>query len=201
MSIYQFTPHPDVACGEIPFCTWIDGFTEEQLNLIRKIGDELIKNNKGNTASIGLDGKVNEIVRKTSLAWIELNQETEFIYNSLAYIARMLNGQFFDFDLYGFVEHLQYTVYRAGGDHYTWHMDKGMKNSSPRKLSLVLQLSDPSEYEGGDLELMVSPEITKLEKRKGLVYAFPSWVMHRVTPVTKGTRRTLVVWVSGPKFK
>ncbi len=80
-------------------------------------------------------------------------------------------------------------------------MDCGPGNGSPRKLSMVLQLSDPSEYEGGDLELFTSanPIITK--KQKGIIHAFPSYVMHRVTPVTKGVRKTLVVWIAGPRFK
>jgi PKHD-type hydroxylase len=118
----------------------------------------------------------------------------------MANIARNLNGQFFGFNLFGFNESMQYTVYKDNGGHYDWHIDKGILSSSPRKLSLVLQLSDPSEYEGGDLEIMISKDVIKLEKRKGLVWAFPSWVLHRVTPVTKGIRRTIVVWVTGPKF-
>jgi PKHD-type hydroxylase len=76
-----------------------------------------------------------------------------------------------------------------------------MINNSPRKLSMVLQLSDPSEYDGGDLEFYVQSEPIKAEKKKGIVYVFPSWVLHRVTPVTRGTRRSLVMWIAGPKFK
>ena len=72
---------------------------------------------------------------------------------------------------------------------------------APRKRSLVLQLSDPSDYEGGDLEFFVSAEPTPVERKKGLIVAFPSFVLHHVTPVTSGTRRTLVVWLSGPKFR
>jgi PKHD-type hydroxylase len=71
----------------------------------------------------------------------------------------------------------------------------------PRKLSVVLQLSDPSEYEGGDLEIMNCSEPTQVKKEKGLVTAFPSFMLHRVTPVTKGIRRTLVVWLTGPRFR
>jgi PKHD-type hydroxylase len=80
-------------------------------------------------------------------------------------------------------------------------MDNVPNDNVPRKLSMVLQLSHPSEYEGGDLELMTGnvPHICK--KEKGLLYAFPSYILHRVTPITNGTRRTLVVWTSGPRFK
>jgi PKHD-type hydroxylase len=62
-------------------------------------------------------------------------------------------------------------------------------------------LSDPSEYDGGDLEIFTGTESVALEKKKGIIHAFPSYVMHRVTPVTRGTRRTLVVWIAGPKFR
>ena len=66
---------------------------------------------------------------------------------------------------------------------------------------MVLQLSDPLEYVGGDLQIFTSPEPTSVDKEKGLIAAFPSYVLHKVTPVTQGTRKTLVVWVCGPSFK
>jgi PKHD-type hydroxylase len=62
-------------------------------------------------------------------------------------------------------------------------------------------LSDPSEYDGGDLEIWTGTEPKVLDKTKGIVHAFPSFVMHRVTPVTRGVRRTLVIWIAGPKFR
>jgi len=76
-----------------------------------------------------------------------------------------------------------------------------MQHTSPRKLSVVIQLSDPSEYDGGNLQFMLGNESENAKKEKGMLYAFPSWVLHRVTPVTEGTRRSLVIWLSGPKFK
>lgn len=197
MAVYSLAPSPSLGVGEHPFATWTDGFTPEQLARIREIGDSLSLA----AATIG-EGGIDDAVRKSETGWMGLNPDTGFIYDNLGFIARQLNGQFFDFDLFGFVEDLQYTVYREGGGHYDWHLDRGVEGSmAPRKLSMVLQLSDPSEYEGGDLELFVAQEPVKLEKRQGLVVAFPSFVLHRVTPVTSGTRRTLVVWLSGPKFR
>lgn len=89
----------------------------------------------------------------------------------------------------------------SGGGHYDWHLDRGGLGIAPRKLSAVIQLSDPNEYEGGDLQLYVGSEPTNIKKQKGLVVVFPSFVLHRVTPVTGGTRRSLVAWLSGPKFR
>ena len=197
MSMYQFAPCPDKSTNETLHAWWDGGFSNREIKDIISIGEDYTQ-----TDAVVDDGKIIQNVRKSKVAWLNQNSRTQFLYDKMAYIARMLNGQFFDFDLYGFVEDFQYTVYGPENDHYEWHMDKGASLSgAPRKLSLVLQLSDPSEYEGGDIELMTSVNVTTLEKKKGIVHAFPSFVLHRVTPVTRGIRRTLVIWVSGPKFK
>lgn len=200
MSAYFFSPSPDISTREQTFTFWENGFSDNQINDIIRIGESL----RPRDATVGGSKTGEDIseVRKSKTSWIALNNETSWLYDSMAYIARQLNGQFYDFDLSGFVEDFQYTVYDGSGDHYSWHMDKGFAEAmSPRKLSLVLQLSDPSEYEGGDLELFTSPTPTTVKKQKGILYAFPSWILHRVTPVTSGIRRSLVIWVSGPKFK
>lgn len=198
MSTYFFAPSPDLSTYEQTFTFWENGFTDSQINDIIRIGESL----QPKEAIVGAEkeSQVRSDIRKSRTSWIKLNDETSWLYNSLAYISRQLNGQFYDFDLNGFVEDFQYTVYDGMEDHYTWHADRGSRET-PRKLSLVLQLSDPNEYEGGDLEFFVSAEPTKAKKQKGLLYAFPSWLLHRVTPVTSGIRRSLVVWIAGPKFK
>lgn len=199
MSVYQLLPSPAFV-GEDNFATWENGFTDEQIQKIIDICEEYTKVEAG----VSNENSVNEKIRKTEVAWIDYNDKTAFMYDSIGNIARRLNGQFFGFDIWGFQEHFQYTVYGDEESHYTWHMDRGMSHStgsSPRKLSLVLQLSDPDEYEGGDLQLFTQSEPITIEKKKGLVVAFPSFIMHRVTPVTSGTRRTLVVWLTGPSFR
>lgn len=196
MSVYQFVPSPDKSTNECLHAWWNDGFTSREIKDIISIGDDYAQDD-----STIDNGRTDNVIRKSKVAWINNNTRTTWLYDRMAFIARQLNGQFFDFDLYGFVEDFQYTVYGEDGDHYTWHMDKGRTTSSPRKLSLVLQLSDPSEYDGGDLEIFTGNQSTILEKKKGIIHAFPSFVMHRVTPVTRGVRKTLVIWVAGPKFK
>jgi|694.fasta_scaffold00395_75 PKHD-type hydroxylase len=198
MAVYQIAPSPSLGIPEISFASWRDGFTEEEIDKIVSIGDSLtIK-----SASVGPDSKVEEAVRSSKIGWINLTPETNFIYDRIAFIARQLNGEFFNLDIWGFVEDFQYTIYDGKDDHYTWHLDRGGNaTNAPRKLSLVIQLSDPSEYEGGDLEIFDAPVPTQVTKQKGLVVAFPSFILHRVTPVTKGIRKTLVVWLAGPQFK
>ena len=143
MSRYIFSPTPAFARGEA-FATWVDGFTSDEIEKIIEYGDakEKVK------AGLG-DGDYNDDVRRTKVSWFQYNENTAFIYDRLASIASCLNGQFFNFDLFGFDEDFQYSVYEEGEQgHYTWHMDAlpVMSRASPRKLSLVLQLSDPSEY-------------------------------------------------------
>ncbi len=193
MSNYIFSPSPDFITQYSAF--WEKGFTDEELDSIRHIGDGL----KMDEATVDGSNLLPQI-RRSKTGWIAQPQ-CPMIYDRLAFIARRLNGQFFDFNINGFVEDMQYTVYGPEGEHYDWHVDSGPGNIAPRKLSMVLQLSDPSEYDGGDLELMYgnAPFVTK--KERGLVYAFPGYMLHRVTPVTRGTRRTIVVWVAGPRFR
>lgn len=198
MSAYHFAPSPDLTTRSETHAYWNNTFSDEQLDKIVQLCDTL------SLGSATVDeGVLAEDMRMSDTGWVSCNPDTQFIYDSLAWAARNLNGQFFDFDLYGFVEDFQYTIYRGNGGKYDWHMDAGptRNGAAPRKLSLVLQLSDPSEYEGGELELFLSHQPKKIEKKKGLLVAFPSYILHRVTPVTNGIRRTLVVWIAGPKFK
>lgn len=198
MSVYSLPPSPSIAIPEMTHATWHGGFSDEEIGKIIQIGDNLTIRN----AVVGGYSDVNTKIRFSKTGWITLNPETQFIYDKLGWIARQLNGQFFDFDIWGFAEDLQYTVYNGNGGHYAWHLDRGGNTSNtPRKLSLVLQLSDPSDYEGGDLEILEGSEPIQIKKEKGMVAAFPSFVLHRVTPVTKGIRKTCVVWLTGPRFK
>ena len=84
---------------------------------------------------------------------------------------------------------------------YGWHQDYGGDRQASRKFSLVLQLTDPADYEGGNLQIMVGREPQTVRKQRGLIAAFPSYTVHQVTPVVSGSRQSLVAWVTGPAFK
>jgi len=103
----------------------------------------------------------------------------------------------YKYHLQGFYEGVQIAAYKSGGK-YDWHMDVGPGQNSSRKLSMSVQLSDPKSYEGGDLEFMRVAQ--KSERDVGALIVFPSFLQHRVTPVTKGTRYSLVAWVHGKPF-
>jgi PKHD-type hydroxylase len=86
-------------------------------------------------------------------------------------------------------------------DHYDWHVDIGRGKTASRKLGFTVQLSASAEYEGGDLEFHGIPSDREAFRRKGLLLVFPAFWLHRVTPITKGTRHVIVGWVHGPSFR
>jgi PKHD-type hydroxylase len=200
MTNYVFAPTPSFGVSEHPFVTWENAFSADELNKIVEYADNL--QSQSAVVGSGFDQATKPDVRISNVAWIGSNTETQWMYDRLAYVARHLNGQFYKFDLYGFSEDLQYTIYNGDDEsHYTWHVDAGAGTQAPRKLSFVLQLSEPEDYEGGDLELFTESTPVQVTKKRGLIAAFPSYTLHRVTPVTSGIRKTIVVWTCGPAFK
>lgn len=202
MSVYHFLPSPSFGAGEANVATWKDGFSSEDVKKIVELGQARVPG-KAIIGGYSPDQNYSH-VRRSLTSWIESSSETDWIYQRLSNIARNLNGQHFRFDLWGFGEHLQFTEYHGEDEgHYTWHIDSGVSggNYGPRKLSVVLQLSDPSEYEGGNLQVQLGNEPQTISKSLGLVAVFPSFVLHRVTPVTSGVRRTLVAWLTGPALR
>lgn len=95
------------------------------------------------------------------------------------------------------VESLQFTRYTAADrGHYDWHVDIGASpTNSWRRLSVTAQLSSPDEYDGGDLEIRITATAQTMDRRQGATLIFPSFVPHRVAPVTRGVRHSLVMWV------
>jgi PKHD-type hydroxylase len=201
MSLYSLLPAADEQGKETLHSWWSDGFSIDEITEIIKVGETKIAAQA--QVGQGAEAGVMDEIRRSKVSWISQN-DLPWLYDRLGYIARRLNGQYFQLDLFGFHEDLQYTTYLSSETgHYDWHMDKGYSanGTPPRKLSMVLLLSHQDEYEGGELELLTGNGTTLCQKTQGIVHVFPSYVMHRVTPVTKGTRRSLVVWLTGPRFR
>ncbi len=116
--------------------------------------------------------------------------------------ANEANRTSFGFDV-SYLSYIQYTIYEPPGDHYDWHIDTFLDtpNAYHRKLSMTVQLSDGWEYEGGDFELRHDGLEKHDTKSKGTILVFPSFLLHRVKPVTKGSRKTLVAWFEGKAFR
>jgi len=181
-----------------PFAWWEGAFTDQELDWLQAKAKEASQ-----PAEVGGGGAgvVSEDIRRSELSWLNNSPETKWVFEKLGHVAASLNADYFGFSLAGFGEPLQLTNYlesRQGT--YGWHQDFG-GNGPSRKLSLVLQLSSPEDYEGGQLQLLNSKEPTSVKKQRGLIMAFPAWTLHQVTPVVKGTRQSLVAWVSGEPFR
>jgi PKHD-type hydroxylase len=191
---HLLTPH---ANPFEPFVWWEDAFTDQELDVLQSQAK-----NAENSAVVGAgsNGVVAPSIRRSSVSWVQKTEGTRWVFEKLAQVASRLNTQYYGFDLTGFGEPLQLTNY----DHtvsgmYGWHQDYGAEVS--RKLSMVVQLTDPSEYEGGNLQVLTTGQAQTVRKQRGLIAVFPSYVLHQVTPVTQGNRQSLVAWVSGPAFK
>ena len=141
--------------------------------------------------------------RKSNIKWLPLTQEYKWIYDKIGDMAYEANQNLYHFDLHSMPEQIQYTeYYDYEKGHYDWHMDTGYGNLSQRKISVTVQLSDTDEYEGGDLQLWPGGTYPLVAPRgKGNVVIFPSFMMHRICPVIKGTRKSFVLWLGGGHYR
>ena len=178
---------------------YTNGFNSEELDKVYK-DVATLDFEQATTIDSKSNGKE---IRSSSVKWIPNTSQWSWLYFKLMDLAVQANNALWHFDLYSVQDLIQYTKYYATENgHYTWHQDFGPGNPSLRKISLTVQLSGPDEYEGGDLEYWKGGnDIIKAPRDKGLVFIFPSYMMHRVTPVTKGIRRSFVLWVGGEHYK
>jgi PKHD-type hydroxylase len=156
-------------------------------------------------AQLNLDADPYGKKRITDIAWLTpaTVPDSRWLHERLRQVAERLNTQYYQYALSpDFHEGLQYTVYNSGqGGHFDWHVDHGVRGLQPRKISISVQLSAPTDYEGCDLEFSFGDGILKGPRTRGTVIAFSSYVLHRVSPITSGVRKSLVAWVSGPDFR
>lgn len=174
-------------------------FTDQELEKIIQLGESLVKTKATTVGQDGEDGHISNY-RKSEVSWIGKNDNSNWIYERISDLAIKANSEMWNFDIWDFQDDLQYTTYYGDGGHYDWHADLG-PGISNRKLSIVLQLSEPNEYEGGDLQMNPGGNILSVPKEKGLICFFPSFMLHRVTPLTSGLRRSLVVWLCGANLR
>ena len=178
---------------------WFEnGFSKEEIEQIIKKSAQYTS--KDGTI-IGNQEEVESAVRKSKIKWLPNNPEWTWVYDKLAAMAVEANNTLWKFDLHTIIDDIQFTEYEAGGGHYDWHVDIGPSTISHRKISMVVQLADPDDYEGGDLELQPGNYSFAVPRKQGAVVLFPSFMLHRVTPVTSGLRRSLVLWVGGGHYK
>ena len=144
----------------------------------------------------GLDTKK----RITTISWISFKEMPE-MYDQVNVFIQKANRNHFGFDNIQITENAQFTEYPKGG-FYDWHMDSdvNMQHEPPvRKISMTVLLSPENQFEGGDLELMAPGKYAKL--KQGHAICFASFLNHRVAPVTRGVRQSLVMWFGGTPFR
>jgi len=137
--------------------------------------------------------------RRTSVTWIPKNPSTQWIYDKLVEMASEANEAMFGFKITNLIDQIQFASYdESVKGTFANHVDMGAEDRySCRKLSMSVQLSDPVDYEGGDF---VITNNKWPPKEQGNVILFPSFLEHRVDPVTKGRRYSLVLWFYGPPY-
>ena len=180
-----------------------EGFTTEELSYLENQVGNIpfqpgVTENGAQDEGIGLDS------RSSSIKWVQFNDETKWIYDKIGQMAQTANEELFQFDLSHMPENIQYTEYYASNKgHYDWHMDIGSSGFMKfRKISVTVQLSGPEEYEGGNLQIWTGGQYPyTAPKGKGNIVIFPSFMMHRVTPVTRGTRKSFVLWLGGGHYR
>ena len=173
---------------------WNNAFTAEECKKIVEICSKL----ELQKAVID-QGKLDERVRKSDIVFLPITDDTRWIFERCTHVVNIVNEKYFNYDLIA-IKEIQYTVYEDGG-FYGKHVDTMYESYGTRKLSFSIQLTDPAEYEGGDLLLHYKAEPVIAKKEQGVMTAFHSQTLHEVTPVLKGKRIALVGWVIGPRFR
>ena len=174
------------------YAFWNNAFLKEECETIINIAK-----NKG---LIKGKTKGKSDVRDSKISWLYPSDDMDWVYRRVTDITLNLNERFFKFDLFGINEGFQFTNYKAPSGKYGKHVDRGM-DIPVRKLSISIQLTDPDDYEGGELYLYDEDKGALMDKTQGTLIIFPSYVLHEVMPVTKGERNSLVTWVTGKQFK
>ena len=176
-------------------------FTPEQCKMIIEAGRAEPRNDAGVGNEKGTKGgHVDTNTRTSHISWIPFSKMAD-MYKDIDKIMQATNRNHFGFDGMTINEMAQYTEYPEGG-FYEWHVDNdvNMQHEPPvRKISMTLLLSPESEFEGGDLELMAEGKVAKI--KQGHAVFFASFIRHRVKPVTRGRRQSLVMWFGGTPFK
>ena len=178
-----------------PYATAQDFLTAQQM-------DWLITENAPRVTEGKLSyGNTDANLRRSRVALLGHEQKYKWLYERLWAAVQACNPQYFDVEVAGVEPNVQVARYDSSNSgFYDWHFDFGPAKPQ-RKLSISVQLSSSDDYDGGDLELMFGNVPTKLDRTRGAFIIFPSFMLHRVTPVTRGTRWSLVAWIHGKRWR
>jgi PKHD-type hydroxylase len=198
MLIYPLAPSADLAGEECSHAHRAAVFTPAEVARILAFLDD----SRWQSAAVGQPGAVDRSYRSAAIQWIQPAQ-LPWVFERLAQVVSEVNGRWFGFDLAGFCDPLQVSRYDGAAGAFDWHTDRGsfVNGRAPRKLTAIVQLTQPTAYQGGALEILTGRDPQRLDAALGSVHVFPAYVLHRVAPVTAGVRHSLVGWVCGPRFR
>ena len=171
-------------------------FSEEELMWIENLQKEYQYERASIVGSTSFNDT--EQIRKSKIKWISLDEKSEWLYEKLSNLCIEANDNLWGFNLNNIKDEIQYTEYGEGGN-YDWHVDIGPYPINHRKISIVVFLTD--DHVGGELELWSGGNFQNILKKRGNAIIFPSYLLHRVTPVTEGIRKSLVLWVGGDSYQ
>ena len=181
--------------------TWQHLLSAAEIQTVHELAAEQTNTNQRRQATIEkLDGP-DPNVRRSNITWMGNSERTAWLYKKVTDAILEINHDIYGFDLVG-TEPFQYTEYTAEDQgFYNWHTDiVETKNQYIRKLSASIVLSDCSDYAGGRFLTRIDGNAREIEQQQGRIIVFPSWVPHCVTPVLRGTRKSLVLWCYGKEF-
>lgn len=177
------------------WCEWRNAFSDNEIDQIKNIREEIYFFD----GKVSSENREDKNIRNSKIGFIPTNEKNSWLFSKLSGLVINVNQQCFNYDLQK-IQTLQYTTYSTN-EFYEKHIDMEEEFcGSIRKLSFVMSLTNPNEYEGGELSLYNSSSPVNFKLSKGSILFFSSFVLHEVKPITKGFRETIVGWVSGPKF-
>jgi PKHD-type hydroxylase len=180
-------------------------FTADEIALLNNYFSKQGTDNAG----IGGTNQIDPAIRNSKIKIHMPLPDNQWIFDRFNLAMQQINNNFYGFDLTGY-PFIQYGEYHStDSGHYDWHIDMSLGERpidtilQTRKLSFTFLLNEPNvDFVGGELQIATHlKEVITTESLKGRIIAFPSWINHRVAPVTKGIRKSLVIWGLGPKFK
>lgn len=152
--------------------------------------------------TVGMDLAYRPEMNRSQARWLGPGPDTDWIYARITNVIALLNARHYQFEISGMDEPLYHITYPASElGHYDWHTDVSTDDQPTRKLSITFQMSDPSTYDGGSLEMNADGTVEVCPRERGKLILFPSFQLHRVTPVTRGVRHALVAWIVGPPLR
>ena len=192
-----------------PTSNWNDFYYFKNVfndSMIKQLEDMVYSNykfSKGKTGFVELGTDTDSYESNNrDIAYITPMPYSKWLYDLLFPLALEANEKLFHFDIDIVTDPIHYVIYPEDGGHLDWHMDIGAYGVNKRKIAMTVQLSDPSEYEGGEFEIWFGgKQSIVVPREKGDVICFPSFCMHRVKPITKGQRKCLVFWSGGRPFR